>query len=137
MPTTKWKKSLPSVSGETKNFWDAALRGKYLLQKCRNCKKFQTHYRAFCCHCWSHDVQDVEASGKGVVWTYTVAYMNRTPGWEDEVPYVVAQIELKEGVMVLSNIINCKPESVKIGMPVKVTFVKATPEIAMPYFEPV
>lgn len=136
MPTT-WRKSLPTVSAETKPFWDAALNGKFLLQRCRNCNKYQTHYRAFCCHCWSTDVEDVEASGKGSVWAHSVAYQNRTPGWVDEVPYVVAQIELEEGVRVISNVINCDPESVKIDMPVKVTFVKATDDIAIPYFEPV
>jgi uncharacterized OB-fold protein len=52
------------------------------------------------------------------------------------VPYVLAAIELDEGVKLMSNVINCSPASVEIGMSVKVAFVDATDEITIPYFEP-
>ena len=51
-------------------------------------------------------------------------------------PYVMAYVELDEGVRMLTNIVDCKPEDVKIGMPVEVTFEDATPEISIPLFKP-
>jgi uncharacterized OB-fold protein len=52
------------------------------------------------------------------------------------VPYVVALVELPEGVRVLSNVINCEPDSVAIGMPVRLTFVDAAEDFRIPMFEP-
>lgn len=135
--TQTWTRSLPAISPETKPFWDACRGHRLIVQRCRSCSKFQTYYRAFCCHCWSRDVEDVDVPGTGTVWAFTIAYQNKTPGWEDFVPYVLAAVELDEGVKLMTNVINTNPEDVSIGMPVRVTFVDATDEITIPYFEPV
>lgn len=131
-----WKKPLPVESGETKPFWDACREGRFLIQRCKTCGKYQYHYRGFCSHCWTGEIKDVTASGRGSVWSYTVVYRNRTPGFREEVPYVVALVELEEGVKVLSNIVNCAPEKVKIGLPVRLTFVRANETWNIAMFEP-
>ena len=71
------------------------------------------------------------------MWTYTITYQNRTPGFAEDVPYVLALVELDEGVKMFTNIIECDPKEVKIGMDVEVTFVKANNFITIPYFKPV
>jgi uncharacterized OB-fold protein len=134
--TEGWTRSLPAISAETKPFWDACRERKLVIQQCRSCDKYQTYYRAFCCHCWSRDLDDVAVEGNGTVWAHTVAYQNKTPGWESFVPYVLAAVELDEGVKLMTNILKAQPESVRIGMRVKVVFVDATDEITIPYFEP-
>jgi uncharacterized OB-fold protein len=131
-----WKGPLPVESGETKPFWDACRRGTFLIQRCRTCERYQYHYRGFCCHCWTGEIEDIPVSGRGTVWSYTVIHRNRTPGFAERVPYVVALVELQEGVKVLSNVIDCDPESVRIGMPVRLTFVKATEQWHIPMFTP-
>lgn len=78
----------------------------------------------------------VQASGKGTVWTFTVTSQNRTPGFAEDVPYVLALVELEEGVRMFTNIVECNPGDVKIGMPVEVTFVRATDQVTIPYFKP-
>jgi uncharacterized OB-fold protein len=78
----------------------------------------------------------VTSSGKGTVWTYTVTYQNRTPGFAEDVPYVLALVELEEGVKMFTNIIECAPREVAIGMPVEVTFRQANNQISVPYFKP-
>ncbi len=134
---TQWKRPvLPVESGETKPFWDACREGKFLIQRCDSCGKFQYHYRGFCSHCWFGEIKDYVASGRGTVWSYTVVHRNRTPGFKDELPYVCALVELEEGVKVLSNIINCDTDSVEIGLPVKLTFIRASEEWNIPMFEP-
>ena len=133
---TTWNKPLPTVSGETKPFWDACRRGQLLIQKCDRCGEFQFYPRGICANCWSEDIRWVTASGKGTVWTYTVTYQNRTPGFAEDVPYVLALVELEEGVRMFTNIIECQPRDVSIGMPVEVTFVQANNQISVPYFRP-
>ena len=133
---TTWNKPLPTVSGETKPFWDACRRGQLLIQKCDRCDEFQFYPRGICANCWSEDIRWVTASGKGTVWTFTVTYQNRTPGFAEDVPYVLALVELDEGVRMFTNIIECPPRDVSIGMPVEVTFVQANNRISVPYFRP-
>jgi uncharacterized OB-fold protein len=130
-----WVKPLPNVSPETKPFWDACKDGRLIIQRCNDCGKFQTYYRAFCCHCWSSTMTDVTANGTGTIWGTTVTYRNSTPAWAESVPYVMAIVELAEGPKVVTNVINCDPEAVEVGMPVKVTFVAVTEDITLPYFE--
>ena len=132
----EWNKPLPTISGETKPYWDYCRRGQLLIQKCDSCEEYQFYPRGICANCWSNDIQWVTASGKGTVWTFTVTYQNGTPGFADEVPYVLALVELEEGVRMFTNIVDCDPTSVSIGMPVEVTFVRATDQITVPYFKP-
>ncbi len=142
---TEWKKPLPTVAGETRPFWDACQRGELLIQKCKACGEFQFYPRGICANCWTTEIAWVKASGKGTVWSYTVTRQNRTAGFADDVPYVVALVELEEGVKIFTNIIAGESEesattphlAVEIGMPVEVIFVRATGEISIPYFKPV
>ncbi len=131
-----WNKPLPTVSGETKPFWDACRRGQLLIQKCDRCDEYQFYPRGICANCWSEDIKWVTASGKGTVWTYTVTYQNRTPGFAEDVPYVLALVELEEGVKMFTNIIECAHREVAIGMPVEVIFRQANNQISVPYFKP-
>ena len=132
----EWKKPLPTVSGETKPYWDLCRQGQLLIQKCDKCDEYQFYPRGICANCWSGDIKWVRSSGKGTVWTFTVTYQNRTAGFVDEIPYVLALVELEEGVRMFTNIVECEPSAVTIGMPVEVTFVKATDQITIPYFKP-
>ncbi len=130
-----WNKPLPSVSGETRPFWEACRKGELLIQKCDSCGRHQFYPRGICAGCWATDIQWVKASGRGTVWTFTVTYQNRTPGFAEDVPYVLALVELEEGVRMFTNIIDCEPGDTKIGMPVEVAFVKANDQISVPYFK--
>ncbi len=66
----------------------------------------------------------------------SVTYQNRTPGFAEDVPYVLDLVELEEGVRMFTNIVECEPRDVKIGMEVEVTFVRANDQISIPYFKP-
>ena len=136
MSEAEWKKPVPTVSGETRPFWDGCRRGDLLIQRCNGCGEYQFYPRAICAICWGTDIGWVKASGKGKIWSFTVTYQNRTPGFAEEVPYVVALVELEEGVKMFTNIIGCDPNEVRPDMPVEVTFVRATDQIDVPYFKP-
>ena len=82
----EWRKPLPTPSGETKPFWDSCRQGQLLVQRCGQCNEFQFYPRGICAKCWSNDIRWVQSSGKGTVWTFTVTYQNRTPGFAEDVP---------------------------------------------------
>jgi uncharacterized OB-fold protein len=70
------------------------------------------------------------------VYTFTVTHQNQAPGFRDELPYVLAYVELEEGVRLLTNIVGCPPDEVRIGTPVEVVFDDVTTEVTLPRFRP-
>ncbi len=72
----------------------------------------------------------------GTVYTYSIVHVNRTPEWADKVLYVVAYVELEEGVRMFSNILGCDSQDVRIDMPVEVTFEDLSEETSVPLFRP-
>ena len=131
-----WTKPMPTMSGETRPYWEACRRGQLLIQRCDNCNEYQFYPRGVCVACSTPSIKWVQASGKGTVWTFTVTRQNRAPGFAEDVPYVLALVELEEGVKMFTNIIDCPPQDVRIGMPVEVTFRRASDQMTVPYFKP-
>jgi uncharacterized OB-fold protein len=78
-----------------------------------------------------------EMSGKGTVWTYTIAHHPVLPAFAKDVPLPVGVIKLKEGeVYMVGRLIDVKPGDVRIGMPVEVTWFDASADISLPYWKP-
>lgn len=78
----------------------------------------------------------VQSAGQGKVLTFTVCRLPVAEAYAPEVPYVVALIRLDEGPTMMSNIVDCDPESVAVGMPVEVVFEQWSEEITIPQFRP-
>jgi uncharacterized OB-fold protein len=76
------------------------------------------------------------ASGHGSVHTFTVVRRSNHPDFRGRVPYVVAMIDLDEGVRIMSNVIGCAPEIVTIGMRVRCIFERIDDDVGVPVFEP-
>jgi uncharacterized OB-fold protein len=76
----------------------------------------------------------VKSSGCGSVYTFTVTYQNQAPGFREELPYVLAYVELAEGVRLLTNVVGCPADDVYVGMPVEVVFDDVTAEATLPKF---
>lgn len=106
--------------------WAAADRGVLLLQRCRSCGWWQFYPRDVCTRCWSQALEYVEASGEAQVATFTVVGRPGHPAWVPEVPYVLALVTLAEGPTMMTNIIGIDPQSVQVGMPVRLA---APPEV--------
>ena len=132
-----YAKPLPVADVETRPFWEACQSGKLTLQKCTECGHIRFPPTTYCSKCRSARHQWIESSGNGRVFSWIVV---RHPVPRDvyakDVPYVVALIELEEGVRIPSNIIGCTPEEVTANMPVSVVFRAVTPDITLPLFEP-
>ncbi len=129
-------KPIPRVDEESKGYWEACRRHELRVQKCRSCAQLRFYPRAVCPRCMSSEVEWVLCSGQGEVYTFTVTHQNQSPGFRESLPYVLAYVELAEGVQMLTNIVDCSPDDVKIGMPVEVVFEDVSDEIAIPRFRP-
>ncbi|HEV7914221.1 MAG TPA: Zn-ribbon domain-containing OB-fold protein, partial [Albitalea sp.] len=106
----------PTVYPETEAFWDAAVEGRLLVKRCTACGEHHHFPRSICPFCFSDKTEWRDASGRGTIYSYSV--MRRV-----DVPYVIAYVTLDEGVTVMTNIVGCDPDSVRIGQPVKVKFM--------------
>jgi uncharacterized protein len=127
---------LPTIEPETQPFWDAAKAGQLMLGKCGGCGKVHYYPRPMCPHCWSEDVALTPASGAGVLYTWSTVFVNDLPPFKAMLPYVAAQVDLAEGVRITTNMIDCDPADLSIGMPVTLAFRDLTDEIAVPVFRP-
>jgi hypothetical protein len=131
----------PAADWETRAYWEGTGRGELVLQRCRACRKVQHRPRALCASCLSGELEHFVASGRGKIYTYTVTNQNQAPGFREATPYVMAYVELEEGPRLLTNVVGCEPEQVRIGMPVVVDFAPCEPSpegdaFAVPRFRP-
>jgi len=130
------RRDLPTIEDETRPFWDAAREGRFLIVRCRACGRAHHYPRPFCPFCWSDDVTWEDASGRATLYTYSTVYVNDLPPFSERLPYVAAVVELDEGPRVMTNIVGCEPQALRVGMPVQVRFVELTPEVTAPVFTP-
>ncbi len=128
---------LPRIDEESRGYWEACARGELYVQQCGDCRLLRHYPRALCPDCLSSEVQWQRCTGKGRVYTFTVVHQNQSSGFREMVPYVLAYVELDEGVRMLTNIVECKADSVKIGMPVVVRFNDFGGGVSLPHFVPV
>lgn len=129
-----YQKPLPFPTQDTKEYWEGCKHHQLLIQRCRNCGAFRFYPRPMCPNCNSMDNEWAEAKGKGKVYSWTVAVQQFHPAFE--VPYIVAIVELEEGVRIITNILECQPAELYVGMPVVVVFEDVTEEITLPKFKP-
>lgn len=129
-------KPLPRIDEESKGYWEACQRHELVLQRCGACGALRHYPRALCPRCLSDAVEWVRAGGRGTVYSFTVTHQNQAPGFRDALPYVLAYVELEEGVRLLTNIVDCPPDAVRIGLPVEVVFEDVTATVTLPKFRP-
>jgi uncharacterized OB-fold protein len=115
--------SAPQIDWESRAYWEGAGRGELVLQRCRACQVVQHRPRGLCVSCLSDDIEHILASGRGEVHTYSIVHQNQMPNFRNARPYVVAYVQLEDGPQLHTNIVGCEPDSVSIGMSVRVDFV--------------
>jgi uncharacterized OB-fold protein len=129
MATPERKIPAPEANPETKPFWDAAAEGRLLIKKCVTCGQVHFYPRAICPFCGSDKTEWVTASGRGTVYSYSV--MRRVP-----IPYALAYVTLEEGVSMMTNIVDCDLDAIRIGQRVTVAFKPSEGGPPVPMFRP-
>jgi uncharacterized OB-fold protein len=131
-----YDKPLPHVTGLARPFWEGTHAHELRLQRCRACGSYRFPPQVLCRECLAEEHDWTPVSGKATVYSFVVQHRPATPAFADDVPYVVAVVELAEGPLMLTNIVGCAPDEITAGMPVEVTFVDATDEITLYPFQP-
>jgi uncharacterized OB-fold protein len=128
----------PFVLPEVKPFWDGTAAGRLLLPRCDDCQTLIWYPRPFCPSCASSRVSWIEASGRGSIYSFTVNRRGQADlsAYKEAGPYVLAYVELDEGPRVMTNIVDCDPDTVKIGQRVQVVFHNTGEGTALPRFRP-
>jgi enoyl-CoA hydratase/carnithine racemase/uncharacterized OB-fold protein len=130
------QKPAPVIQPWTKEFWKATKQGKLLVQHCSDCNCNIFFPKKVCPECWSKKLTWIESTGKANVYTYTVMMDMVEPKFMADLPYVIAMVDLDEGIRMTTRIVNCKPEDVFIGMHLQVVFQDVSADCALPMFQP-
>jgi len=126
-----YSKPLPEIDDINRPFWEATRHGELRLQRCKDCRHVWYPAGTNCPKCLSTSFEWGPMSGRGTVWSFIVYHHCWHRGFEKEIPYNVALIQLEEGPIVITNIVDVKNEAIKVGMPVKVVFEPATDEVTL------
>lgn len=132
----QWAKPLPQPDNISQEYWAGAAGGQLLIQECPTCGERQFYPRALCVSC-GDDPEWLSASGRGVVHTFTVIRQYGMRPFVDELPYVVAMVELVEGPKMMGSITGCSVDDVYIGMAVEAHFIQINDDIGIPIWKPV
>jgi uncharacterized OB-fold protein len=127
---------VPNPTHITRPFWDAAREHRLVLQRCSGGHTFY-YARSHCPICLSHELEWVEASGRGRLYSYTVARRPQSAEFAEDVPYIIAAITLAEGPRMTSLLVEADPDHVEIDGEVEVTWQDVEGQTAMPYVRPV
>jgi len=107
----------PTTTPDTKFFWDGLAQGKILVQRCKGCARLRHPPRPMCPHCNSLEWDAIEASGRGTLHSFVLPRHPQWPWFEGT--YVVALVDLEEGVRLVTNLVDVDPADVTIGMRVE------------------
>lgn len=132
-----YSKPVPVPDPDSRPFWEGCREGRLLIQRCRACGQHQFPPGNVCSSCRSDQIEWTQASGRGTVFSWiVVVHPVPKPVYEKDVPYVVALVDLEEGVRMPTNIVGCDGDRIVAGMPVKVFFDRVDDDVVLPRFRP-
>ena|ERR1700730_14264533 len=125
--------SMIQQDSDSRPYWEGLTQGELRIQRCSTCSKAVFYPRSICPHCFADQLSWIVASGKGTIYSYTVAHQ-AFGAFAADIPFVIAIVELEEGVRMMTRVINAPRERVAVGAAVEVTFESVGEELTLPYF---
>ncbi|MDF1857047.1 Zn-ribbon domain-containing OB-fold protein [Pseudooceanicola sp.] len=123
----------PVVDPGTAPYWAALKEKRLILKSCRACGQAHFYPREICPHCYSDDLDWIEAKGTGEIYSYTVAVRPAGQAFEADAPYTIAIVTLDEGPRMMTRIVAADADAVEIGKKVTVRFVEED-DLVLPFF---
>ena len=136
MAEREYKLPIPVADEASEPFFRGARERKLMLLRCTQCGRSRLPSRERCLDCWSTESEWVEASGRGKLYTYGIMHQVYHPVFEEAVPYNFAIVELEEGPRLVSNIVDCPNEELRVEMPVEAVFDDVSEETTLVRFRP-
>ena len=120
----------------TEPFWNAAREHRLVVARCADCGHHRMPPTPFCPECRSQEINWVELSGAGEIYTYSIVVRPLIPEVADSVPYVTAVITLEGsgGVRLISNVVGAPLDELAIGKRVSVFFEDTPDGVSIPRF---
>jgi len=138
MPTGDYKKPLPVIHPDNEPYWTALKNHEIRMQRCTDCNTLRYPVSPVCHKCLSEGVTWEQLSGKGTLRSWIVVEAaTGNPAWSEDIPYVVALVDLAEGPRLTTNIVECDPYALEYGQPVEIVYADVTPEVTLAKFKPV
>ncbi len=125
---------VPEVTELNRPYWRGAAAGALMLQRCAGCGTYRHPPTVLCAACGSWETRWVPASGRGVIYSYTIVVHPVHRAVEPWVPYNVVLVDLDEGVRVVSTVVDAPAEELAIGRHVALMCERVTPDIGLPKF---
>jgi uncharacterized protein len=117
------------VDPSTEPFWRATAKGSLLIKRCMSCGQAHWYPRHLCPYCLG-ETEWISSAGRGTI--YSVSVTRRV----GPMPYAIAYVALDEGVTMLTNIVDCDLDELRIGQRVELVFKVAEGGSAIPMFKP-
>jgi len=133
-----YEKPVPAPTPVSAPFWESAKAHALKVQRCAPNQHWFFYPRKRCPFCHADDIDWVEVSGKGLVYTYTVVYRAADPSFDPDLPYVFAVVELEESpnLRMYTNVDEVSLEDIKSGMPVTIKYDDVTDDVTLVKFVP-
>jgi len=126
----------PRITDVDRPFWDSTAEHEFRVQECDDCRTVRWPPSPLCPECWSEAATWIELSGYGTINTWAVYHDRVHEAFVDDVPYVVAEVELDRDIRYLTNMVGCDTDDLYRGMPVSVVYDEVAPDLTLPKFKP-
>jgi uncharacterized OB-fold protein len=133
---------IPGPDGDERGFYDAARRGRLVVQACADCGRYRFPPRPMCPWCNSLGRAWREVAGRGRIWSFVVSHPPLLPAYAELAPYPVVTVELDEDptIRMVGNVVRAEgapinsvpPSELAIGRRVQVVFEQITDDITLP-----
>lgn len=127
---------LPTVTEDSAEFWSSARERGLKLQRCDRCHEFRYYPSPICHFCSSDAFTWTPVSGAGTIYSYTILERAKGNPFEADVPIAIVLVELAEGPVLMSNLVDYDPERITIGQRVTLDYADVNDEITLPVFRP-
>lgn len=136
----EYKKQLPIIDGDGKEFWEGCKKHRLTVQRCKDCGTYRYPPRIVCSKCLSDNTEWVVTRGMGTIYSYVVSYQafglfGPEPGWKEELPFISAVADMDEGFKMPGQVIDCRPDQVAIGIKIETIFDDVTEDVTLPKFK--
>jgi uncharacterized protein len=127
---------IPLADEESEPFFRGAQEGKLMLLRCSHCGVWRLPGRDRCLDCWSTESEWAQASGRGTLYSFGIMHQQYNPAFASVIPYNFAIVELAEGPRLVSNIVGCANEELRVDMPVEAVYDAVSEETTLVRFRP-
>ena len=123
----------PEPTIDSKPYWDGLKERRLLLQQCGNCGLIRHYPRPMCDACHSLEVRWIESSRQGRLYAWTEVHHPFVPGFREEIPYVMATVELAEGVRLQCQMLDAEADALRLDLPVEIVFREVQDDLVLPF----